>query len=316
MTDRRSFLASAVVGLITAIGAARAQERPTTVKRLGTLTEGAPTPIASEAREAWRSMGWVVGENLVVERRFARRPEELPALAEQLVAWGPDLVVTAGTPATRAMKSATNTIPVMFFVGTDPVESKLVASLNRPGGNLTGMCNGLYEDKKLQLLKEVSPGVRVIAYPEKVLTRIDDAARVLGLTIRAIPIAQEAELPGFFRELRAVHADGVMLPPLTWARQTTIEKFATEFLSMKMPAIGANREFVEAGGLLSFSGKQRSNYDLLAKLFDRLLRGANPADIAVLRPVEFDRVLNEKTASAFGLRISPALRHHFDEVIR
>jgi putative ABC transport system substrate-binding protein len=163
MIDRRRFLLTSLAGALAAPVATQAQQ-PGKVYRIGSLREGAD-PNLRPLAEAMRKLGWVEGQNFRIERRSTDRPEQLSALAAELVASKVDLIFTGGTGATQAAKEATNTIPIVFSVGDDPVVSGLVASFARPGGNLTGFVTGLYDEKALEVLKEALPAVRQRAAP-------------------------------------------------------------------------------------------------------------------------------------------------------
>ncbi len=196
--NRRNFLTCTAGALLAVSIPARSQEAAVS-KRLVLLSEGpyeAPSPFVIEQ---WRARGWIVDKNLFLDRRFAQRPEQLPALAEELLAFKPDLIVAFGTPAASAMKRATSTIPILFSVGTDPVESGLIASLARPGGNLTGYHNGLYDEKKLQLIKEIQPRAKLVVYPDRIRPRVEEAARALGMRAQGVQIVNEQELERFLK---------------------------------------------------------------------------------------------------------------------
>ncbi len=312
-TNRRCFLAMVAGGLMGVAMPARSQPNVGS-KRIVLLSEGPyelPPPMVIEG---WRARGWIVGQNLFLDRRFAQRPEELPALAAELLAFNPDVIITFGVPAARAMKRATSTIPIIFNVGSDPVEAGLVASLARPGGNLTGYYNGLYDEKKLQYIKEIQPRAKLVAYLDSVGPRIEHAAHSLGMRAQGVRISGKHELERFFEALRVMRADAVVLPSLTWIRKDSVDLIASRLLSMRLPGIGANRNFAEAGGLMSF-GARNPNANIF-NLFDKLLRGANPAETPVELPTEFDLVINAVTASAIGLTVPKALELRADHVIR
>jgi putative ABC transport system substrate-binding protein len=298
-------------GVLRHVRVAQAQTKP---KFVATLVLGTPMRPSPQAAEEMRSHGWIEGETIRFERRGAGRRDELPAIAAEIVALKPDLVVTWGMPAALAMKKATSTIPVIFNLGDDPVEAGIVASFARPGGNLTGFYNGRYEGKKLELIKEIQPGTRVVVYPVKAIRAdVAHAAQGFGLQARAIDMSGEQDLERFFAELRGTRADAVVLPLLDWLRQPLYARIAAEFLTMKMPALAGGRSFTSAGGLLSFGPKDLATRGM--RQFDQILRGANPAEIPVESPREFDLVINLNTAKAFGLKVPPPLRLRADELI-
>ena len=262
----------------------------------------------------YERLGWVEGKTVRFEHRSAERPDELPALAGEIVALKPHLVIAFGTPAALAMQRATRRIPVFFILARDPVESGLVASLARPGGNLTGIYNRLFGDKQLQLVKEMVPQAKLVAYPEKINADIARAARSLGLQVRSIPIESEHDLDRFFAELARARADAVVVPPFPWLSKSGVRRIAQEFLKLKMPAVGSDPMFAVSGGLLVYTPKPIPFAQAMQKI-DQLLRGANPAEMPVESPTEFTYVLNESTANALGLAIPGSVRIGAHEVI-
>ena len=312
--DRRSFTMAMAGGLLAAASVAYGQ-RSAQIKRVGVLFQGSalagPDPAIAES---FRAYGWVEGQNIEFQRRGTERPEELPAIARELVALRPDVVIAFGTRAARAMQQATTTIPIFFNVGADPVASGLVATLARPGGNLTGFCEGLYDGKMLQLVKDIQPQARLVIYPQaSVAPDVIASAEALGMVVRGIAVAGPDELDHFFTQLRDVHADAVIIPPHAWLRSPMWQRISNHLIALKMPAIGPDRDFVKTGGLMSFGPKySRRGVGQL----DRLLRGANPADIPVELPTEFDFTINLKTAAAIGVTIPASVQIRADDVIR
>ena len=290
------------------------------VYRIGRLTEGVK-PVPPPFLEAMRLLGYVDGHNLFIEQRHAETREQLPALAAELVTRQVDLIMTSGTAATRAAKQATATIPIFFTLGSDPVQSGLVASFARPGGNLTGFAVGLYEDKMLEILKEAVPGmVRVACTLRRnpanpIWARIEEAARGLGLEILDIAVQGPADFDRFFTEARRAGADAVLVHNAAWflPHLTRLGELAAQ---SRLPAIGYNRRFVEAGGLLSYGRKEEYALRIAATYVDKLLQGAKPGDLPVDQLLQFELVINLKTAKALGLTISPTLLFQADEVIK
>lgn len=288
------------------------------VYRIGLLTEG--VRMAS-LLEAIRLLGYIDGHNLLIEQRHAETPEQLPAFAAELVMRQVDLIVTVGTPATRAAKQATTTVPIVFTLSADPVQSELVASLARPGGNLTGFASGVQTDKLLEILKEAVPGVVRVACPcrsdpaDPFWVQAVDAARVLGLEIQAIDVQGPEDFERFFAAVRSMGAAAVLVQDVAWffPHLTRLGELAAQ---SRLPAIGFRRQFAEGGGLLAYSRKQGENISRIAAQVDKILKGAQPADIPVERPIRFELVINLKTAQALGLVIPPALLFQADEVIK
>ena len=320
--DRRSF----VLGLAGSAFARSVGVAPWTVPLLA-IAQGATQPklvvrlaegqleLPPEVHAEYERLGWIEGKNIRFGLRSAARSHELPALAEEIVTLKPDLVFVVGTPAALAMKRATRSIPIYFILAADPVENGLVASLARPGGNLTGVYNRLFDSKQLQLIKEMVPRAKLVVYPQTVTAGVAHAARSLGMEMRSIPIGNEHDIDGFLAELARARADAVVVPPFPWLSESGIRRLAEMFLKLKMPAIGSSRMFAEAGGLLVYTPKPvplaRS-----VQMTDQILRGANPAEMPVESPTEFTYVVNERTANAFGLTIPVSVRLGAHEVIR
>lgn len=309
---RRTFMTALATGSIGAWPFAGAQ-RPPQMKRVGVIFQGdalaGPDP---QVAEAFRAYGWNEGQTIEFQRRGGARPEDLAAIARDFAAQRLDVVVAFGTPAARAMQQATRAIPIFFSVAADPVASGLVTSLARPGGNLTGFCEGLYDGKMLELVKEIRPDAALVVYPQALLAHdVITTARTLGIRLRAIAVAGPEDLDAFFIELKRARADAVIIPPHPWIRSHMWQRIANELILLRLPAIGHDRDFVRAGGLMSFSPKPSPRG---VAIIDRLLRGANPADIPVELPTEFDLAINLKTADAIGVAIPISVQMRADKV--
>jgi putative ABC transport system substrate-binding protein len=306
--------------------AARAQpagKRPT----IGYIGGGSPT-----SQRAWieafvqrlRELGWIEGRTVAIEIRWGEaRPERYAEIAAEFVRLKVDVILAGGTEAAVAAKQATSVIPIVFATAGDPVGSKLVASLARPGGNATGLSN-LGTDlaaKRLELLREVFPGLRRLAvmanadYSGGVTERdeIDAAARTLGLEIVPLPIRRVEDIAPAFEGLKgraeALYTTG---DPLVNAQRLRINTFA---LAMRLPTMFTQREYLEAGGLMSYGANFKDLNRRAAELVDKILRGAKPADIPVEQPTKFDLIINLITARALGLTVPPTLLTRADEVI-
>jgi putative tryptophan/tyrosine transport system substrate-binding protein len=282
-------LVTLALSLLVAPLAAEAQPAGK-VYRIGCLAERTELPEPSLG-EAMRSLGYE-DHKLFFECRNAETREQLSALAAELVTRQVDLILTFGTPAAQAAKQATMTIPIVFNLAADPVQSGLVASFARPGGNLTGIARGVYEDKLLEILKEAIPGIRRVACPcPRDLpfgARIGDAAPRLGLEILAI---------------------------VAWFSQH-LPRFGALAAQSQLPAIGFRRDFAESGGLLSYARLQGDTFPRLAVLVDKILQGSKPADLPVEQPMRFELVINLKTAQALGITIPPTLLFQATEILR
>jgi putative ABC transport system substrate-binding protein len=278
-------------------------------------------------RRGLREAGYEEGRNLVIEYRWAEgRLDRLPALAAELVGLEVDLIVTHGTPGSRAAKKATSTIPVVIATAGDPVRSGVVASLSRPGGNVTGLSVQEFEVnlKRLELLKEVAPGITRVGYlrvpglqtervREGVARDEDAAARALGLELRQAMVRKPEDLPGAFSEFarQGVHAVLVPNTSLLNARAALIAGLAA---THRLPTIGAP-VFAKAGGLLAYGPREADMYRRAAGYVDRILRGARPADLPIEQPTTFELIVNLGTARALRLTVPPSLLARADQVI-
>jgi len=313
------------LGLLMAPLAAEAQQ-PAKVYRLGFLDPGAPTVFERQAHvlEELGRLGYVAGHNLLVERRNAVQPEELAALAAELVARQVDLMLTGGTPATQAAQPATATIPIIFFLGGDPVQSGLIASYARPGGNVTGFVIGVYTNKLLEILKEVIPGIARIACPySRACLRESGVVRALGLEIQDLDALALQELTmekpedfeRFIAAARRAGANAVLIPDVT-GNQSHLPWLGELTVRNGLPAISHHRRFAEGGGLLSYGSKWEEGPSRLAAQVDKILKGVKVGDIPVEQHRTFELVINLKTAKALGITIAPSLLLLADEVIQ
>jgi putative ABC transport system substrate-binding protein len=324
--ERRAFLAGAAT-LFAAPLAAEVQPAGK-VARIGFLSPASSTtaPHVVEAfRQGLRDLGYVEGQNIVVEYRYANgKAEALPDLAAELVSLKVDVIVASGTPGPLAAKSATKTIPIVMASAGDPVRTGLVASLARPGGNVTGLST-LTPDlggKRLQLVKELLPGVSRVAvlwnaanpYTVLLVREIEAAARTLRVQIQSL----EVRVPDDFQNVLPTAISGgagalvVVDDPLTVSSRTRIVSFAAQH---RLPAMYGFREFAEAGGLMTFGANLADLYRRAPVYVDKILKGAKPADLPVEQPTKFDLVINLKTAKALGLTVPPSLLARADQVI-
>jgi putative ABC transport system substrate-binding protein len=270
-----------------------------------------------------RELGWVEGQNLTVERRYAEgHDERLPVLAAELVQLRVDLILALGFHETQAAKAASDTIPIVFIGLGDPVYFGLVTSLAHPGGNVTGLSTMSPElsRKRLELLKEAVPGGRRVA----VLTNADanylfaemtPAAASLGVTLYPCDAPAADELDHAFAAMRTALVDALLVPPPPLFGQQgrrIVELAATS----RLPTIYPFRNFVEAGGLMSYGPRLPDLQRRHAYYVDRILKGTKPADLPVEQPTKFELVINLKTAQALGLTIPPTVLFLADEVIR
>jgi putative ABC transport system substrate-binding protein len=326
--DRREFLGVAASGLLAAPRATEAQT-PAKVPRIGVL--GGTSPEVSSVLRGFldrlRELGYVKGQNVVIEGRYyGNRLDRLPALAAELVRLPVDVIVAGAAPAPEVARGATSTIPiVMAGLHPDPVGSGLVASLARPGGNVTGLAVEVSElrGKQLQLLKEAVPRlghVAVLADPANPLHAgelrgVEGAARLLKVRVRVL----EARAPGDFAEAFSVatreRAGGLMVfgGSMMYSHRVRLVELATQ---SRLPLMAGPREFVEAGGFMSYGADLLASFRRAADYVDRILKGAKPSDLPVEQPTKFELVINLRTAKALGLTIPPAVLSRADEVIQ
>jgi putative ABC transport system substrate-binding protein len=307
--------------------AARAQQPMAKLPTIGFL--GAATPLAWSQRVAafvqrLRELGWTEGRTVVVEYRWAEgRSERFLEIAAEFAQLKVDVIVAAGTPAVLAAKQATSVVPIVFVGAGDPVGTGLVASLPRPGGNVTGLSAQTTDTvgKRLELLRELMPGIRRLAImgnvdnPVSVLEmrEIGAACASLGLEADALEIRRTADIvPAFEALKRGAEALYVPADPLVIANQIRINTLA---LGMRLPTMHGLREYVEAGGLMSYGPNFPDLFRRAAAFVDKILRGAKPSDIPVEQPTKFELVINLITAKALGLEIPPTLLARADEVI-
>ena len=276
-------------------------------------------------RKGLSDAGFDVGRNVTIEYRFAERDvSRLPTLAAELVSRNATVIFTATTVSAVAAKAATSTIPVVFAIGSDPVKSGLVTSLNRPGGNLTGVSffTNQMEAKRLALLHEIAPNVNLVAvllnpnnpFFNNQVSDVDDASRALNLKILIERASNEQDVARAFKEFaqRQVEALLVGADPYFNSQRALVIAPATE---LGLPAIYEWREFVEAGGLMSYGTSLTDAYRQAGEFVVRILKGANPADLPVLQSSKFEFVINLKTAKTLGLTLAPAVFARADEVI-
>lgn len=301
-----------------------AQAQPSQkVYRLGYL---APAPIAhlkTALLDALRELGYVEGKNLRVDYRYGAGPA-LDALAAELVELKPDLIVTVATEQALAAKRATTTIPIVMATAGDPVRLGVVASLARPGGNITGVT--LYgtelSAKRIELFREAVPSIKRLAclanaknsYGQVLWQEAEPAARALGLEPVLFQLQELDDLPGTFRDMEAKKTNALIVfsDALFNNARRQIVALAAE---RRLPAMYEGREFVEDGGLISYGPDIVEMTRRSAAFVDKILKGTSPADLPIEQPTRFELVINAKSAKALGLSLSPILLARADEVI-
>jgi putative ABC transport system substrate-binding protein len=309
------------VSLTLAPLASEAQQA-TKIPRVGLLDY---TAFWDPLRQGLRDLGYVEGQNIALEyRRSEGRSERLPDLAAELVRLKVDVIVTAGTPPTQAAMRATTTIPIIMVSIGDPLRTGLVASLARPGGNVTGntILGAELAGKRLQLLKDILPNFSRVAFlwnPANAsqiphFDEIQAAARVLGLRVQSVEVRDSTEFESAFLKMMRDRPDALIMTAdamhqlhLAWIVDFTAKR--------RLPAMYQTKEYVEAGGLMSYGASQADLFRRAAVYVDKILKGAKPADLPVEQPSKFELVINLKTAKALGLTIPPSVLGRADHVI-
>ena len=321
--NRREFML-VLGGAMTAARTLRAQHKAMPV--IGYLGGGSPyAPLLAAFHQGLSESGYVEGQNVAIEfRRAEGRYDQLPALAADLVGRKVDVIVTNGASGIAAAKGATSTIPIVFVGGGDPVEQGLVASLARPGGNLTGFSifGSELNPKRLELLSELVPQAHVIALlvnpnnaaSERQITDVQEAGRAKGVQLRVLKAGTDSDIDAAFASLIQLQAGALLVgsDPLLFSRRDQLVALASRHA---VPAIYEWREFAVAGGLISYGTSLTGTWRQVGVHVGRVLSGAKPADLPVQRPTTFELVVNLNTAKALGLTVPPSILARADEVI-
>jgi putative ABC transport system substrate-binding protein len=326
---RRDFLVAA--GTLLAAPLVAEAQQAANVTRIGYLSHN--LAASSHLRDAFlqglRELGYVEGRNVVIEYRYAEgKPERLPALAAELVALKVDVIVTVSNTTALAAKQATRTVPIVFTAVADPVAAGIVTSLARPGGNLTGLASLGSElvGKRLELLKQAVPVVDRVAVlwlpgalgerTEKDMFKdAEAAARALGVGLQFVEARVPADFDRAFSDMTSARADALtLLPSNMFLREH--RRLVDLAAKNRLPAVYGSREFVDAGGLMSYGANQVDLYRSAATYVDKILKGAKPDDLPVEQSSKFELVINLKTANALGLTVPPSLLQRADEVIQ
>lgn len=304
-----------------------AAQQPSKVPRIGWLTLTGASASRQEAfPKGLRELGYIDGQNIIIERRVAGgNVARLPELAAELVQLKVDVLVALEPPAARAAKNATTTIPIVMRSTSDPVGEGLVASLARPGGNISGVASYSMPlmGKRLELLLEVVPRASRVAVLWNPTARssppafkeLQAAAQTLGVQLQSLEVRSVDEFEGAFRAAVKQRADALITirSPLLVISRGRIAELAA---NSKVPAIYDDREFVEVGGLISYGANLADSYRRAAVYVDKILKGANPAELPVEQPTRFELFINLKTAKQIGLAIPPEILIRADKVIR
>jgi putative ABC transport system substrate-binding protein len=329
MMDRRRFLLTSLAGAIAAAPLAAETQPAGKQARIGVLIlpprAGAGGTYVQALQEGLHELGYVDGQNLLLEIRWAEgRPDLLPGLAAELLGIRPDVLVTSGSESIFTLKRATGEVPIIMATVMDPVALGVAASLAKPGGNLTGLAILSLEltSKRLQLLKETVPRLSRVAVlwnpanPGNVLMlkEVETASRILGLRWQGVGVRRPEELAGAFEAILGAQSNGILAiedSMLVSHRSRIVESVERT----RLPAMYAFRQFVDAGGLMSYGPNLSESFRRAAVYVDKILKGARAADLPVEQPTKFELVINLKTAKALGLTIPPSLLARADQVI-
>jgi putative ABC transport system substrate-binding protein len=324
---RRDFIALLGGAAVTWPLEARAQQTRNVFRIgfLGNSTAALEANLVEPFREGLRDLGYVEGQNILIEYRWAEgKYERFPALTAELIALKVDVIVTAGTPASLAVKKAATSIPLVMVAVGDPVATGLVASLGRPGGNITGLTSisSEMEGKRLELLREVVPTLSHIAVlwnaasPIQVIDERETqaAAQVLGIKMLSLGVRTREDIEDALTTIVREQPGAllVLADRLFLHHRTHLMDFAAQH---RLPGAHAYRELVEAGGLMSYGPSYADMQRRAATYVDKILKGAKPADLPVQAPTKFELVINHKAANALGIDVPPTLLARADEVI-
>jgi putative ABC transport system substrate-binding protein len=315
--------------VLTVVGARAAAQQPTKIPRIGFLTGGSPTQISARTgalHQGLRDLGYSEGKNIVIEWRFAEgKLDRLSALAAELAGLKVDAIITGGPQATRAAKEVTVTIPIVMTQDSDPVGNGFIASLARPGGNITGlsMLTPELSGKRLELLKEIVPKLSRVAVfgtstnpgNTQALREIEVAAGAFGLKFQYLDVLSPKDIEPAFQAASKGRADAVLMM-VAGTVELSRKRIPDLAAKSRLPAMYNRLEYVLAGGLMTY-GVSLTDLDRRAAIYvDKILKGTNPADLPVEQPTKFEMVINLKTAKQIGLTIPPNVLARADRVIR
>ena len=322
--NRKIVVSVLAVAMLACACVAEAQQ-PANVRLIGVLGD-APSSFWEAFRQGLRDLGYIEGQSIAIEYRWAEgKYERLPDLAAELVGLKVHLIVTAGVTASRAAKQATKTIPIVMIVGSDPVETGLVASLARPGGNTTGLAsiNVELNPKRLELLKEAVPGLYRVAVLANATSSnfgpavkaVEAAARSLGLQLQILEVRDLKDFDAAFEAAKKQRAGALIVLPSTmfFSQRKRIAELAGK---NHMSTISADMDYVEVGGLIAYGPSFPDMYRRAAYFVDKILKGAKPADLPVEQPMKFELIINLKAAKQIGLTIPPNVLARANKVIK
>ena len=327
------WLGLSVFAFVLVVAGATAQaQQPTNIPRIGYVSGSGnpktPGPQVEGFRQGLRDLGYIEGKNIQIEYRYVERGlDRVPGLVAELVQLNVDVIVATFTVATRAAKQATKSIPIVMVSAADPVADGFVDSLARPGGNITGVARFTRQlnGKRLELLKEAIPRISRVGVlwdgnaapgPAIAFKEYEAAARSLKLEFQSLEVrGPDPDVDGAFKVTAKVRANALIV-----VRNITIDRHLKRIVDLaiknRLPSMWEGSEFVEAGGLMSYSSDDPANYRRVAYYVDKILKGTKPADLPVEQPTKFELVFNLKTAKQIGVTIPQSLLYRADKVIR
>ena len=325
--QRREFI-TLLSGIVAAWSLAARAQQPAKIPRIGFLGNSTATMEANligPLRDGLRELGYEEGRNVIIEFRWADgKYDQFPALVAELLAAKVDVIITAGTPATLAIKKATSTVPLVFIAVGDPVGTGVVPNLGRPGGNITGLSSIApdLEGKRLELLREVVPKLSHVAFflnPANAfhtasMRQARVAAQSLGIKLQPMEVNKSEQLDGAFASIVKEKPDALLIlaDRVFLHNRKRMMEFA---IQQRLPSVNAYRELVEAGGLISYGPSYEDMHRRAAVYVDKILKGTKPADLPIEQPTKFTLLINLKTAKTLGLTVPPTLVARADELI-
>ncbi len=326
---RKQIFCFGLCAMLFALSVSAQAQQPTKVPRIGYLSASTPSSNAprNEAfRQGLRELGYVEGKNIFIELRYAERKiDRLPRLAAELVRLKVDIIVSGGPAATRPLKQATKTIPIVMAFDTNPVGNGFVASLARPGGNITGlsMLAPVLSGKRLELMKEILPNLSHLAVlggsnapaNAQSVKELERAAKAFRVKLLHLDVVSPKDIEIAFRAATKGRADAILLLPSpgTGSQRKQVVGLAVKY---RLPAIYPFQQYVRAGGLMVYAPSRTDLYRRAATYVDKILKGANPADLPVEQPAKFDLIINLKAAKQIGLKIPDQVLFRADKVIK
>jgi putative ABC transport system substrate-binding protein len=321
--DRRGFIGALAGGLLAGPVAANAQQagKVARIGYLSPLTASVDSPHSQAFRQGLRVLGYVEGQNLVIEDRYADgRFGRLPDLALELVRLKVDVIVAAPTPAIRAAQQATRTIPVVMAFSGDPIGEGFVAGMARPGRNITGLSASVAEmaTKRMEFLKVIVPAMSRVAFlanaatVRQAISGTEAAGRTLGVQVSTVLVRNPSGLDDAFSTVEKARVGGLIVDLTLQDQWKQIVEFA---LKSRLPTMSGPRDFIEAGGLVAYGPDYSDLFRRAATYVDKILKGAKPGELPVEQATKFELIINLKTAKALGLTIPPSLLQRADQVI-